>query len=156
MIEVEAIVRVDDAGVWLEHSTGRWRLDDDGAETLWKLFADREVIVDGNVHGEEFEIAQLRVARPGALPYQTVGPRRSLTGELVDRIWEAGTRRAGEHERLLRTADGDYPIAHGDVGGGSVDVTARVVEPDPRYAATTGTPALWVLSASALPPPDRG
>lgn len=164
---VEATLRIDAApgakrfqGVWLELADGtRWVIDY-RAHELWRGFEDQQVAVTGRrytplgqaIRATHFEVETLRFARPPshAAPYRAIGPQRLLRGTFVEHVWPAGTRRAGDTERRFATDDGQiYELANATSEAGPVAVTARVLEPDPSYAATTGTPRLFVIRVHA-------
>ncbi len=161
--QLEATVRVDAApsakhfqGVWLELADGaRWVIDYRATE-IWRGFADQAVTVTGHrwepqgqaIHATHFRVATMRFAAPPshAVPYRSIGPVQLLRGSFVEHVWPAGTRRAGDVEQQFRTDDGDsYDLAGGPTEAGPVAITARVVEPDPSFSATTGAPKLFVI-----------
>lgn len=178
--ELRATVRIDAApsgkkfqGVWLEFDgqegkDRRWVIDYRPTE-IWAGFADEAVIVTGRryqpygqaINAPHFEVATMRFAgRPSrAVPYRSLGPEQLLRGELIEEVWPAGTKLAGDVEKQFRTDDGAiFGLANGVTESGKVAVTAREVEVDLSYAATTGGPKLFVLRVHAhdYTPAPRG
>jgi hypothetical protein len=175
--EYLATVRIDAApsgkkfqGVWLEHGPEkRWVIDYRPTE-IWRSFENEAVIVTGHcyeprgqaINKPHFKVATMRFARPPnrAVPYRSLGPEQLLRGAFTEHVWPAGTRRAGDVERQFQADDGtSYGLAGGAErkGNDPVAITARVLEPDPTYAATTGEPQLFVIAVHAHdhePSPD--
>lgn len=168
-VEHRAIVRIDAApsakrfqGVWLELAGGERWLIDYRANPLWRSFADRTVTVTGTLYtpdpraqavcAQHFEVARMRLADtpPGSSPLRELGPKQKLTGAFVARAWPDTSKLAGSVELVFETGDTSYALA-GSPGGivaGPATITARLVEPDPTYAATTGGPQLWILDVT--------
>ncbi|MBA2538388.1 MAG: hypothetical protein H0V17_02030 [Deltaproteobacteria bacterium] len=163
--EYLATVRIDAAptgkkfqGVWLElGAQKRWVIDYRPTE-IWRSFENEAVIVTGHCYEPRgqafnqphFKVATMRFARAPsrAVPYRSLGPEQLLRGAFVEHVWPAGTRRAGDVERQFRADDISYGLAGGAERTSSdpVAITARLLEPDPTYSATTGAPVVFVIA----------
>jgi hypothetical protein len=150
-------------GVWLEVADRdeRW-LVDYRANPLWRSFADRAVVVTGHpyapdpraqaVRAPHFEIERMCLTDTpmGSTPLRAIGPKQQLAGTFVSRAWPDTAKLAGSAELVFESGDTSYVVASLSAGisPGPATVTARIVDPDPTYAAITGDPQLWILDVS--------
>lgn len=141
--------------VWLLHGTGERFVLDDRSDELWRGFAGQVVNVTGYCHGapdKELEAPRFTVetmrAADASGPYRSVGPEKTLTGEIVARTAPVGSKLAGgPPELVFVVGDAEYPLVnHTDAAVGPATVVARVLVINPTYAATTGGDRLWLVS----------
>jgi hypothetical protein len=147
-------------GVWLEVAGGERWLVDYRANPLWRSFADRAVIVTGHhyapdpwaqaIRADHFEVGRMRLADTpmGSSPLREIGPKQRLSGTFTARAWPDTSKLAGSVELVFETAGTSYPLASSPAGiePGPATITARFVDPDPTYAATTSGPQLWIIA----------
>ena len=165
--EFHATVRIDATPsgkkaqpVWLEFGADKRWLIDYRPRELWRSFEDALVIVTGICYqpfgqalsATHFKVERLRFAAPPthSVPILEIGPELVLKGSFVLEAAPPGSRREGSDSVEFRSNTGsNYAIAGNSAGSwepGAATITARRVELNLAYAATTGGPQLWILS----------
>jgi hypothetical protein len=101
------------------------------------------------IRAQHFEIARMCLTDTpmGTTPLRAIGPKQQLAGTFVSRAWPDRSKLGGSVELVFESGDTSYALASSPAGisPGPATITARVVDPDPTYAATTGDPQLWIL-----------
>ena len=166
--EFHATIRIDatpggkkEQPVWLEFGPDKRWLIDYRPRELWRNFEDAEVIVTGICYqpfgqalaATHFKVDRLRLASAPirAVPFLEIGPEVVLNGEFVVDVPHPGSKREGSDSIEFRSNDGTtYAIAGNSTVSqpelGAAAVSARRVELNLAYAATTGGPQIWILA----------
>ncbi|MEO8703998.1 MAG: hypothetical protein ABI867_28365 [Kofleriaceae bacterium] len=147
-------------GVWLDFGGAkRWVLDY-RTNDLWESFQDAEVRVTGHcyepfgqaIQAVHFEVDTLTFASAPkmAVPYFAIGPKRLYRGSFIATTAPPGSKLAGTVTTKFQVTSGKaYAMASSlDVHGrsGAAAITARELEINLAYTATTGDPRVWVIA----------
>lgn len=159
-IEFRGTVELDERGVWV-HEVGGWHLlIDQRPLPSWQVFVGHEVIIAGDFYSPfdddplrdvmQFTVHTLRLVDETAAPISALGNAEKLRGKLSIEGHPAGSKLAGSTELVFTAGGTRYTFAGADVAfppPGDAELVVRPAEPSRTYAATTGGPKLWLISA---------
>jgi hypothetical protein len=146
-------------GVFLEPTEGeqKWVVSytRDG---LWESFRDKTVIVTGTrtvpegqaLMNPHLDLGTMKLAKPDDTAiFAAIGPERTMRGTFSERVWEPGTKLAGE-KQLLFHEDGAASVRvvnrpEGVRIGEATQIRARSVEHS-KFVAHADGPAVWVIA----------